>query len=191
MNWKPLAGAALLAVGRGAAGMARFDNTVAAFLASLAPWVAFPLVAAGFGLAAGEVRGAVALLLVLAVAQLTPAVLSHWFAEKWGRGGQWLRYATAFNWCQWVLPVAFFVVLAVVGGGTPDERSVTITFIGVGLYALWLSWLLARHGLSLGIGRAALLVVAVNAATWLLLETPQFVARVLGAVPGASNGSGS
>ena len=34
---------------------------------------------------------------------LAPAAVSHALARWWGREARWLRYAIAFNWCQWVI----------------------------------------------------------------------------------------
>ena len=40
-------------------------------------------------------------------------VVSNLFARLAGRQDQWLRYATAMNWCQLVLPLVIVVVAAV------------------------------------------------------------------------------
>ena len=208
MNFKPLAGAALLAVGQGAAGMARFEGTVASFGASLAPLVVLPLVPAGMALAQGEVLAAITFVLLTVVGQLAPLVLSHWGAVRWGREAQWLRYATAFNWCQWVLPVMSFLVLSFARGPLPDEQAVAATLVIVGLYALWLNWVLARHGLDLGRWRAAGLVLGIYCVTAALVMLPQVLAVAVnglppgiesglppgaanGLPPGVANGSGS
>lgn len=192
MNLKPLAGAALLAVGRGAAGMAQFEGTLAAFGASLAPLLAFPLVVAGFGLAQGKLEVAAGVVLLTVIVQLTPVVVSHWLAVRWKREDQWLRYATAVNWCRWVPLVGLFPVLGIVSDGAPDEASLTLSLEIVGLYALWLNWLVARHGLSLGRGRAAALVAVVTAALAVLVMGPQLLdIAINGTSPAPANGSGS
>lgn len=192
MNWKPLAGAALLAAGRGAAGIAQFEGTVAAFGASLAPWAAFALVAAAWRLLHGHPVAAVATVLGMVVAQLAPAVLSHALAVRWKCEAEWLRYATAFNWCQWVVPFAFVAALAVLGNGEPDEGAIEAAVVVVGVYALWLFTLLARHGLGLGWGRAVLLALGVNLLTGALVLLPQLAALAVNGVPLAvPNGAGS
>ena len=48
---------------------------------------------------------AIADLLATVAVLLAPPVLSFEFARLWGRQDHWLRFATAFNWCQWLLPV--------------------------------------------------------------------------------------
>ncbi len=48
--------------------------------------------------------------------------------------------------------------------------------LGLGGYALWLHWFLARHGLALSRFRAALLVVVVNLGTALLVLAPRLLA---------------
>ena len=41
--------------------------------------------------------------------------VSEAVATRMGRGEYWLRYVTAFNWCQWAIPVVG--LLAVLGAG--------------------------------------------------------------------------
>lgn len=172
-----LIGAARLAVGL-RDGIMRFKNTPQAFLASLAPLVAFPLLGVLLLLAGGHWTVAAVLLLLVLVSQVAPPVISHWLAVRWGREAAWLRYATAYNWCQWALAVAAVVMLFVaefaVMAGLPEEAGASLLVVGLGLYGLWLHWTVARHGLSLGWLRAAVLVAAVNivttALTWRLVS---------------------
>lgn len=182
MRMSPLIGAAQLAVGR-AVGIARFGDTVHAFMASLAPLVAFPLVGAVFLLMGGSPEDALTTLLLTLVAQLTPAVVSHALAVRWGREAEWLRYATAFNWCQWAIPAAAFVLMVVLQlatvGGVGDEAAGDILIVALAAYALWLHFLLARAGLGLGRGRSVALVLIVNAATVALVLGPRWVAGLL------------
>ncbi len=183
MRWAPLLGAAQLAVGRGE-GITRFADTPAAFLGSLAPLVAFPLVGSLFLLADGRVLQAVAFVLLTVLSLAGPAVLSHAIAVRWGREADWLRYATAFNWCQWAVPVAAMGLLAGLqlgaGAGLTAPVAVQLLVVGVGAYYLWLHWTVTRHGLDLSRGRSALLVVLVNAGMAALLVIPQLLAQVLG-----------
>ena len=173
LSWGPWVGVAQLAVGR-REGILRFKSTPRAFLTSLAPWILFPLLAA----ALGKVNEPVVFILAILVGQLTPPVLTHALAVRWGRGEAWLRYATAYNWCQWALAVAAVVMLFVaefaVMAGLPEEAGASLLVVGLGLYGLWLHWTVARHGLSLGWLRAAVLVAAVNivttALTWRLVS---------------------
>jgi hypothetical protein len=178
----PLIGAVLLAVGR-TVGMARFSDTVAAFMASLAPLVAFPLVGAVFLLLGGSAEDALTTLLLTMVAQLTPAVVSHALAVRWGREAEWLRYATAFNWCQWAIPAAAFVLMVVVqiatAGGVSDEAAGNLLIVALAAYALWLHYVLARAGLRLGRGRSVALVLIVNFVTVALVLGPRWLAGLL------------
>ncbi len=178
MNFAPVIGAAQLALGRGE-GIRRFGDTPQAFLASLAPLVAFPLVGAAILLLSGGGGGAVTTLLLTLVAQLAPALLSHALAVRWGREAEWLRYATAFNWCQWAIPVMAFLLLVLLqfalGAGMPDSVAATLLVFALAGYGIWLHWVIARHGLNLPKGRAALLVVLVNAGTLVLVMGPRLL----------------
>ena len=177
-RWEPIIGAAQLALGR-AAGMARFGDSPQAFLASLAPLVAFPLVGALFLLLNGSVTSAVTTFLLTLVAQLAPAVLSHALAVRWGRGAAWLRYATAFNWCQWAIPVALVLLQVVLGTLLPDDVADNLTILALACYGIFLHWILARHGLMLASGRALLLVVLVNLGTVALVLGPRWLLAAL------------
>jgi hypothetical protein len=172
-----------VATGR-ADGIAQFGDTKEAFLASLAPLLAFPLVGALLMLGEGEGLAAVSDLLATFCALLAPAVLSYEAARYWGRAAAWTRFAVAFNWCQWAIPV-LAALLAVLAGmllalGVPNEAAVVLVVAGLGGYGLWLHWFLARQGLDLSPGRAALLVVGVNFATVLLVLAPRLLVLAFG-----------
>ncbi len=175
----PALGVARVAVGR-ADGLARFGGTVQSFLSSLAPLIAFPLAGALIELLRDGVMTALSLILVTLVAQLAPPVLSHALAARWGRENEWLHYATAYNWCYWALPVVLlflmFVFGTAVGAGLPQTLGAEAVVVGLAAYSLWLHWFLARHALRLSRGRAALLVVLVNAGTVLLAFGPALLA---------------
>jgi hypothetical protein len=64
--------------------------------------------------------------------------------------------------------------------GLPDEIGAALTVILLCIYGLWLHWFIARHGLDLSSWRAALLVVAVNMGTVLLVLGPRRVEIVAG-----------
>ncbi len=180
---RPLRGMLRLARGR-VDGLAEFGDTPQAFLSSLAPLLAFPIVGALLLLVSDGPVKALATLLVTLVVQLAPAVLSHALARRWGRDAAWLRYATAFNWCQWALPLAAMALLVVLQAGMQlglsEDVADAALLAGLGVYGLWLNWLLARHGLDLSRGRAALLVAATNLGTAALVAGPGMVARALG-----------
>jgi hypothetical protein len=170
-----LVGVARLARGR-ADGLALFPSDVAGFTASLAPFIALPLVGAVLVLLQAPGFGPLADLLSTWCALLAPPVLSWELARRWGREALWLRYATAFNWCTWAVPVFALILLPLLGFavmlGMPVAFAGVALPLGLAAYALWLHWFLARHGLQLGGGRAALLVVAVNAGTAVLAFGP-------------------
>ena len=173
-----LLGIALVARGR-REGLQQFGATGEAFLASLAPWIAFPLVNAGLALLNGEVLDAVGGFLQALCAVLAPPVLSQALAQAWGRDAAWLHYATAFNWCQWAVPGMAMALLLVFGVlldmGLPQTVAEVAFVAGLGAYAFWVHWFVTRHALGLGRWRTTLLVVLVNAGTALLAFGPQLI----------------
>jgi hypothetical protein len=185
-----LRGILLLCRGR-AAGLAEIGAGPQDFLSSLAPLVAFPLVGCALMMTQGKVVDAATDFLATLVAILAPPVISHALAQRWGREAQWFRFATAFNWCQWVLPLlgALLVVVAgfLVQAGMPLRAAVIVLCCALLAYAFWLHWFLARRGLDLAAGRAALLVFLVNLATIILVGGPQLL-MLLAQTPVASKG---
>jgi hypothetical protein len=172
-----------VATGR-ADGLAQFGDTPEAFLGSLAPLVAFPLVGALLMLGEGQGLAALIDLLATLCALLAPAVLSYEVARRWGRATRWTRFAVAFNWCQWAIPV-LAVILVVLAGilltlGVPSNAGLVLVVAGLAGYGLWLHWFLARHGLGLGAARAVLLVVIVNLGTILLVLGPRVLLLMFG-----------
>ncbi len=118
-------GMLLLARGK-AEGFDQFGYTLQAFLSSLAPLIAVPVVGylllaahGGEPARAGGELGALSDLLATICALLAPAVLSYELAKLWRRQALWLRFATALNWSQWVIPVLASVLLLV---GYPLRR---------------------------------------------------------------------
>ena len=127
--------------------------------------------------------GGLQLLVVFVVALLGPLVVGEAVAERMGRGEYWLRYAVAFNWCQWAIPGVG--VLAVMGagvlavGGAPEwfvRQVLRVVILG---YVLSLYLFLARHGLGLGWGPAVVFVVAMHLGGGLLLVVPELLLRAL------------
>ena len=160
-------------------GLDQFAATVQGFLASLAPLLAFPLVATMRALAIGGGIPAVADLFTAVALLLAPPVLSWEFARLWRRQDHWLRFATAFNWCQWLLPVLgtvlLMIIAALLDAGLSQSAATGLLVLGLGSYGLWLHWFLARHGLALSRLRAALLVAGVNLGTALLVLLPRLL----------------
>jgi hypothetical protein len=175
-----LRGIARLACGR-AEGLAQFGDTRQAFLASLFPLIAFPLLGELLVAMRGDVPSLTDLLATLC-ALLAPPVLSFSIARRWGREALWPRFATAFNWCQWAIPaIAFLLLLAVsllIALGVPNEAAGHLWILSLAGYGVWLHWFLARRALNLSVIRAVVLVVLVNAATVALVVGPLLIARL-------------
>ncbi len=175
----------ILRVARGRAdGVACFGATAQAFLASLAPLIAFPLVGAGITAFTEGPRRALSGLAMTLCALLTPAVLSFELARLWHRPEKWMRFATAFNWCEWTLPALACLVMAplslAIGAGL-DANAASLVLVGcLGLYGLWLHWFLARKALALSGFRAGLMVCLVNVGTVAAVLGPHFLAAHLG-----------
>ncbi len=159
-----LRGISLLARGR-REGFAQFAATPDAFLASLGPLIAFPLVGMALMLLSGYGLAALDDFFPTLCAILAPPVLSHALARHWQRETAWLAYATAFNWCRLLV---LGVLLAV---GLPREAA-PFFVLGVATYMVWLDWFLARRGLDLGRWRAAALVIVINLGTAVLAFGP-------------------
>ena len=104
-----------------------------------------------------------------------------------GREAAWLRFATAFNWCQWVIPVVGSLLLLTLGVmaalGLPRSVARAGVVLGLVCYGLWLHWFIARHALSLSRTRAICMVLGVNLVTVLLVLGPR-MALLLGGETG-------
>jgi len=174
---------ALIARGR-PQGLNCFRDTSQAFLFSLAPGLGILAGAVIEGLAEGagmsgidEIPGTLCVL-------LAPSVLSYELARYWGREAFWNRYIVAFNWCQWLLPAIAF--LGIIGlafarlAGIDGQSGLRVLLVCLAGYAVWLNWFLARHGLALGVWRAAGLVVAVNLGTMAIILGPTLLAERFG-----------
>lgn len=176
---KLLTGMVRLALFR-AEGFDAFEGSRAAFLNSLAPLLAFPIVGTAISLFAGEGSRAVQALLATLVALLAPAVISHALARAWGVEAAWLRYAVAFNWCQWAVPVAGIGLVILGGMALGLGVSQTMAAIGVMIcllaYGVALHLFLARRGLGLSRGRSVALMLTMNIGTGILFMGPRLLA---------------
>jgi hypothetical protein len=127
--------------------------------------------------------GALTDLLATLCALMAPPVLSFEMARLWQREAVWLRFATAFNWCQWAIPVLGSLLLLTVGVlvtmGLPRQAAGGLALLGLVSYVLWLHWFLARHGLGVSRLRAAVLVLAVNLATVLIVVGPRILTAAI------------
>lgn len=174
-----LRGVGLIARGR-AQGLNCFRDSPQAFIQSLLPGLGIMVAALAEGLANGsgatafgEIPGTLCIL-------LAPAVISYELARLWGREAFWNRYIVAFNWCQWLLPVIAFGMIAGVAllqlAGIASEFGMRALVVCLACYALWLNWFIARHGLALSPWRAAALVFAVNLGTIAIVLAPTLLA---------------
>ena len=171
----------ILRIARGRAdGIACFGATPRAFMASLAPLLAFPIVGAVLAMFSDGPRRALTGLGMTLCALLAPAVLSYELARLWKRSDAWMRFATAFNWCEWILPVVAclaMVPLTVAMSAGLDQNTASMALvIGLGCYGLWMQWFLASRALSLSGVRAAIFVVLVNLGTSLAVIGPAVLA---------------
>ena len=170
-----------LALWRGA-GIHGFTGSKQAFLNSLAPLLAMPVV--GFLLLAvqGKVLDAVSNLLLAVVILLAPIAASHLVARWWRREALWLRFAVALNWCQWVITAVAMLLVALTGmavqAGVPQQIALLGLALGCLGYAISLQVFLAHVGLALSRARAIGFVLLFNFAAALLVLLPA-VARVM------------
>jgi len=178
-----IVGIARIARGR-VDGIGYFNASPQAFLSSLAPLIAFPLVSAVLGMFTEGPRSALTGLAMTVCALLMPAVVSYELARLWRRTEAWVRFATAFNWCEWILPILaclLMVPLSVAISLGVSETAASLVLVGcLGLYGLWLHWFLARNALGLSGFRAVLLVFLVNIGTALVVLGPRLLAGNLG-----------
>jgi hypothetical protein len=174
-----LVGILRIAHGR-ADGVGCFGSTPQAFLSSLAPLLAFPLVGSVLGLFTEGPRRALTGLAMTLCALLTPAVISYELARFWKRLDEWARFATAFNWCEWILPVLaclLMVPLSVAISAGMSETAASLVLVScLGVYGLWLHWFLARKALGLSTLRSVALVFLVNLGTAAVVMGPRLLA---------------
>lgn len=167
-------------------GFSRLGGTTQSFLASLAPLLAFPLVSFVLTVASGG-RGAFTDLFMTVAAVLASPAISHALAVAWGREAQWPRFATAFNWCQWVIPLATLVVATVFGMawrlGLPAHIAALLGLLLLAAYGMTLHYFLARRGLDLSVGRSIIAVLAINLSTVAIVLIPRLLAGGMASAP--------
>jgi hypothetical protein len=159
----------MMLLGRGsAAGLSLFGGSVDAFLAALAPQVAWQLVISLLLLSHAPSTINLTKILLLFCGVLVPPVLTHAIARRWDREGQWLRYATASLWCDWLSLFVFVGVLVGMIAFAAAHARPEALLVGIiaapKLYDLWLRWFIARTGLEVGRWRALGLVLFVQIA---------------------------
>ncbi|GBQ15678.1 hypothetical protein [Swaminathania salitolerans] len=163
----------VLLLGRGdPRGIASFGSGPEALLSALAPSVALCLVTILSQALRGYDAIGVVKIFLLIVTLLSRLVVSQFMAVIWKRDDRWIRYATASLWCNWLPIVIMLFAVSLVQllspGAASGGSAVGGVVLGVELYELWLSWFVARAGLEIGGGKAALLIVAVNVSLMLL-----------------------
>jgi hypothetical protein len=175
-------GLLLLAVGR-KRGFTYFGSDTDAYLASLAPLVAFVLVAAAV-LALQSPREAATLFLLSICQVLAPAVIAHPLCRRWDRADRWALYANILNWAQFlfflVLPVVLALARAAVAAGAPIDATASaalLVFLG---YVVWFHWFVARGALVLSrrrtltlLGAMFLFFVLLAVLQWVFGSGPQ------------------
>lgn len=165
-------------------GLAEFGDDSNAILGSLIPLLALMLVGGTIEFLAGAPAAALSDMAMLTIALIAPAVVSHAIAQRLGRGAQWPRFITAYNWCQWALPAAALAILlglsVLAALGIPQAVAAQLALLMVLGYALWLQWNLVRHALMLPNGLAAGVVLLMNGASAGLILVPRLLANLLG-----------
>ena len=168
-------------------GLAEFAATPQAFLNSLAPLLALPVVGGLILLVRGDLVEALVTVLANLVIVLAPPVAAQAMTRLWRREGLWLRYAVVYNWCQWAMVLALLPTL-IVGGvlasaGLPGPAVAQLATLALAGYWMALNWFLARTTLNLSGGRAALFVFAWWLASLLLILVPMLVAGLVAGAP--------
>jgi len=169
-------------------GFEQFGHTPQAFLNSLAPLLAFPLVSGLIRMFGGAGHDALVNVLVSIIALVAPAVISYYFALAWGRDALWLRYAVAFNWCEAAMFLVAVFLLLLPGTAVATDAAVwAFVLMAIALllaYWLILNGFLARQGLRISVLRAAVLVIVVNLGTGSLVKGPWLLEALIGYVRG-------
>ena len=160
-------------------GLDAFDASPTGLMNALAPWLAFALVGFALMLVVGSGRHATGNLLASVVALLTPPVVSHALARLWGRQAAWLRYAVAFTWCQWVMPVALLAAMVVsfllMAAGLPETLAELLAALALMVYAVALHGFVIRRALGVSRWRTAIMVVAINLGTVAVVAAPRLL----------------
>lgn len=155
-----------------------FGATRQSFIASLIPLAIVPVLNSLISQRQPSLSRLILDLLTSVTALLVPPVVTHALAERWGRDTAWLRFATAFNWCQLGLLVIAMAALFVIATATGPEAAMLVIGV-IGIYALWMHWFLARHALGITPKQAVLLVLAVHATTTIAVLIPKVLAALL------------
>jgi hypothetical protein len=170
----------LLQIGFGrSAGFAQFGASNDAFLASLAPLVAFLIVISGLTAWHVDPVFGLAFFLQLLCGLLAPAVIADLFCHLWDRRQNWALYANVLNCGQWLMMAAVIVLLplasvSVAFGLSPNDAAMLL-LVAFTIYALWFQWFAARQALNLSRGRAVLVTIGVVFGTGLIVQIPAYL----------------
>ena len=179
-----------LAIGR-ISGFGRFAASSRAFMVSLAALMCVPAFMALVVAGRAGLDTALTALLAIFCALLVPPVVSHALARLWDREAWWLRFVIAYNYSR-IAVVGIYAALLMVAAILLSLRMPRMAVSGVIqtvmlVYTLWFDWFLLRTGLQLSAARAAMGVLALNVATFILVFGPLLLAIALGADGGAFN----
>jgi hypothetical protein len=162
----------LLATGRREA-FALLGGDTRAFMNSLAPLVAFILVASSLEMLSGQIHRGLTMLLVTLCNWLTPAVIAEPLCRRWGRMDRWALFANVMNWLTIlmvpVLIAGAFIGVALVSAGLPLAAAVLLLMLGGLCYLTWLQWFAARGALGITRWQAFKLLCAIELGMVLLV----------------------
>jgi hypothetical protein len=177
-----LKGVLLLARGK-AAGIAEFGSTNDALLASLAPLIAFPLVATVLIALRGQPEPAVESFLCRLCVVLAVSVATQALAAMAKRETFWVRTATALNWSFWLiiplLLLAGFAGAIMVAAGIPQMLAIYILIAVMAAYLFWFNWFTVHCGLQVGGLAAVGIVLLTNMIVLLLSVAPVMIDHVM------------
>ncbi|MHB1303141.1 MAG: hypothetical protein ACYCZB_06665 [Acidiphilium sp.] len=149
-------------------GIKEFGNTTAAFSASIAPLLAFPLVGSALFAIEGHWMLAAIMLLSRISGVLLQPVIVEFSARLTGNGTTWLTTSTALNWSVWLIfPLIVAGVLlsnGLAAAGLSPILTLRATVGLIGLYLLWVQWFILRTGMRLGIWQALAILILMTLA---------------------------
>lgn len=154
-----------------ASGIREFGNTPAAFSASIAPLLAFPLVGSTLFAIEGHWLLAASMLLSRICGVLMQPAIVEATARRTGNRATWLVTSTALNWSIWLIfPLILAGVLVsngLVSAGVSETAAVLASICLIVAYMLWLQWFILRVGLRVSgwVALAALLVMNITIAS--------------------------
>lgn len=159
-----------------AGGIREFGNTTAAFSASIAPLLAFPIVGSALIGIGGHWMFAVVMFLSRLCGVLMQPVITEWSARRAGQSATWLMTSTALNWSIWLIFPLILAGVLLSGGlmtlGLPQSAATAVTVGLVVLYLFWFQWFILRTGLRLSVWRALILLIAMNLAIAIVYGLP-------------------